>query len=129
MLGNLFERVYVLNLESRPDRWQAFRSRLLPDWPFAEPKRVQAVDGRLVPPPAWWRSGPGSWGCYRSHLSLLEDCLNENVGSVLLMEDDATLVPLPRTGRGVFCSSARGLELCVSRGRAPQAEHPVAAQD
>ncbi|HEY1601636.1 MAG TPA: glycosyltransferase family 25 protein [Pirellulales bacterium] len=93
MQSNLFELVYCLTLASRPDRWQAFRSRLPRDWPFAEPIRVRAVDGRLAPPPAWWRSGPGAWGCYRSHLSILEDCLNKRIESVLLLEDDAIFVP------------------------------------
>lgn len=59
------------------------------DWPFLKPERFAAVDGQHVPPPAWWRGGTGAWGCYRSHLAILEKCLNEEFHSALILEDDA----------------------------------------
>ena len=84
-----FGRCYVVNLDRREDRYQAFLSRLPADWPLAPVERFAAIDGRKCPLPAWWRGGKGAWGCYRSHLGLIERCLNEGVESVLLMEDDA----------------------------------------
>jgi GR25 family glycosyltransferase involved in LPS biosynthesis len=89
---NMFERVFVINLKSRPERWEDFLKRLPKDWPFRTPERFIGVDGKLVPPPPWWRSGQGGWGCHRTHTRILEECLNNNVNSVLVCEDDAVFV-------------------------------------
>lgn len=91
-----FDRVYVVNLDRRPDRMKEFERRVseIPGgWPFAEIVRASGVDGKKCKHPSWWRAGGGAWGCYRSHVRLIEQCLNEGVGSVLLLEDDATFGP------------------------------------
>ena len=88
-----FERVYCVNLDSRPDRWRRFAEGLPADWPFAPPVRVRAIWGKSVKHPDYWHSGNGAWGCYRSHLRIIEECLNEGVQSVLLLEDDALFPP------------------------------------
>ncbi|MGL4943322.1 MAG: glycosyltransferase family 25 protein [Thermoguttaceae bacterium] len=92
MNDNTFEKVYVINLDTRLDRWEAFLRRLPHQWPFAVPERFPGIDGRLVPPPVWWMSGAGAWGCHRTHTRILEDCLRNNVSSVLVCEDDAVFV-------------------------------------
>ena len=33
-----------------------------------------------------------AWGCYKSHLNLIEQCVNEDVASILIFEDDAEFV-------------------------------------
>lgn len=86
---NVFHRCYVVNLDNTPERYQGFLSRIPADWPFAEIIRFPAVDGSRVPMPTWWKSGGGAWGCYRSHTAIIEQCLNDRVESVLLLEDDA----------------------------------------
>jgi hypothetical protein len=58
-------------------------------WPFRKIQRFQAIDGKKVKPPNWWTQGGGAWGCYRSHLRIMEDALNRGVKSVLFLEDDA----------------------------------------
>lgn len=88
-----FERVYCVNLERRPDRWQDFLDGLPADWPFPAPQRYPAIDGQQCPAPKFWKQGNGAWGCYRSHVRILEDCLAGGVESVLLLEDDARFVP------------------------------------
>ena len=86
----MFERVYCVNVERRADRWESFVRGLPEDWPFKPVERFDAVDGSRVMPPAWWLRGcAGAWGCYRSHLRLIEGCLSEGVQSVLIFEDDA----------------------------------------
>ena len=84
-----FDRVYVLNLDRREDRYQQFLKGLPEDWPFKQPERVTAIDGQLVPSPEAWKAGNGAWGCYRSHVRLIEDMLNRQGGPILLLEDDA----------------------------------------
>jgi len=84
-----FERIYCVNLDRRPDRWRRFAEGLPNDWPFPQPIRFRAIDGKLVKHPDYWTAGGGAWGCYLSHLRIIEQCLNEGVRSVLLLEDDA----------------------------------------
>lgn len=83
------DRVACVNLDRRPDRWERFVAGLPADWPWPKPERVSAIDGQVCPPPDWWKQGPGAWGCYRSHLRIVEECLRDGVNSVLLLEDDA----------------------------------------
>jgi hypothetical protein len=92
MLSDIFERVYVINMPRRLDRWEQFNAKLPEDWPFKKPVRYEALDGGIVTPPAWWNGGNGAWGCYRTHLRIWEDCLNRDIQSVLILEDDAVCV-------------------------------------
>ncbi len=58
-------------------------------WPFPEPERFPAIDGRRLATPPQWRAGNGAWGCFRSHLLILEKCLLEGIDSYVVFEDDA----------------------------------------
>lgn len=90
LLYNFFDRVYCVNLRRRPDRLERIKANIQEvGWPFKPVQFVPAVDGKLCQRPEWWRGGGGAWGCYRTHVSLMEACLNEGVESVLLLEDDA----------------------------------------
>lgn len=91
--AQFFERSYVVTLDRRPDRYERFVAGLPADWPFPRPAKFRAIDGQIVKPPRWWRPGDGAWGCYRSHVAILEACLNEGCESVLLFEDDAIFPP------------------------------------
>lgn len=88
-----FDRCHVVSLRRRPDRLKAFWSRLPEDWPFAPVQLFYARDGQCTPAPDWWTAGGGAWGCFRSHLHLIEQALNDGVESLLLLEDDALFVP------------------------------------
>ncbi len=85
------ERVYCVNLDRRPERWQAFLDHVaaVEDWPLPEVRRFSATDGAQPDTPAWWNAGGGAWGCRDSHLRILRECLADGVESVLIFEDDA----------------------------------------
>lgn len=85
-----FDRVVCINLKRRPDRWREFQERVPADFPFGPIERYDAIDGKLSPPPHWWMGGSGAWGCYRSHMRILEECLHARHDSYLVFEDDAT---------------------------------------
>jgi hypothetical protein len=89
----MFARTYCVTLDRRPDRWTEFQAALPQPLPFPAPVRYAAIDGKICKPPAWWRQGAPAWGCYRSHLNIIESCLNEGVESVMIFEDDATFCP------------------------------------
>lgn len=88
-LREAFQRVYVINMDRRPDRWKQFVEALPEEWPFPPPMRWRATDWRRVAAPSGWTSGEGAWGCYRSHLGILEHSLNQGLESFLIFEDDA----------------------------------------
>ena len=85
----MFDCAYCVSLDRRADRWERFVQNIPSDWPFCEVERFAGIDGKLCPTPAWWKQGGGAWGCYRSHLTLIEQALNRGHESILLFEDDA----------------------------------------
>lgn len=84
----MFDRVLVLNLDRRPDRWEVFCDRLPNPWPWPVPERVSAIDGLKLRVPTKWRSGPGAYGCLESHLRIWQEAAEEDQ-SILVFEDDA----------------------------------------
>ena len=88
------ERAFVISLPFRRDRMASFKEQeknvkgCLPEvevWP--------AVHGDTCQPPRNWQAGAGAWGCYRSHMQILEYCLNNRVSSYVVFEDDAQIRP------------------------------------
>ena len=82
---------FCINLASRPDRWDQFQKDHagIFDKPI---ERAEAVNGNACPPPSWWKQGGGAWGCYRSHLAVIESALNRGLNSIIVLEDDAVPV-------------------------------------
>ena len=78
-----------MNLDRRDDRLREWMRQLPDPWLFHEPERFAAIDGRRVATPPQWRAGNGAWGCYRSHMLILEKCLLEHIDSYVVFEDDA----------------------------------------
>ncbi|MFN9418581.1 MAG: glycosyltransferase family 25 protein [Pirellula sp.] len=89
---HIVERCFLINLDRREDRLTEWLAQLPQPWPFPEPERFAAIDGRRLATPPQWRAGNGAWGCYRSHLLILEKCLLEGIDSYVVFEDDAGFV-------------------------------------
>lgn len=93
LLGNAshyFDRVCVISLARREDRLNRFFASVPKAWPFCKIEAIRAVDGKVCRPPTWWKQGGGAWGCYRSHVGIIEDAINRGLKRVLIFEDDAT---------------------------------------
>lgn len=89
-LLDYFDRVVYINLKRRADRRRAFIRRLKTcRWPFREPERFEAIYGDTVGVPPEFTQGGGAYGCRSSHLTILQRALMDEVGSVLVLEDDA----------------------------------------
>lgn len=86
-------RAVVISLARRPERLAAFNGRLLAAFPVANVEVFQAVDGREDAPPNGWQGTPGAWGCYRSHLAVIEQAIADGMERLLVFEDDATFLP------------------------------------
>jgi hypothetical protein len=96
MTKSLWKRAYVINLVRRQDRLRTFRERLAAcDWPinWPKPETYPGIEGDVVGVPDEFTQGGGAYGCRMSHLRILQDCLMGGVGSVLVLEDDADLLP------------------------------------
>lgn len=87
--NRIVERCFLMNLDRRGDRLRDWMKQLPNPWPFPQPERFAAVDGRHIATPPQWRAGNGAWGCYRSHCLILEKCLLEGIDSYVVFEDDA----------------------------------------
>jgi GR25 family glycosyltransferase involved in LPS biosynthesis len=85
----LVERAFVISLAIREDRLARFRAATAGLKSIPEIETRLAVHGDTCLPPEIWTAGAGAWGCYKSHLAILEECLNTGVGSYLVFEDDA----------------------------------------
>ncbi|KLU07231.1 Glycosyl transferase, family 25 [Rhodopirellula islandica] len=87
------ERAVVINLDRDSKRLHRFYQALPADWPFPKPMRFSAWDGSRIPAPPWWVAGDAAWGCFRSHQFVIEQAINDQVQSLLVMEDDAFCHP------------------------------------
>ncbi len=87
-LKSYFGGAFVLNLDSRPDRLEAFYKRMA-QANVTGVERVRAVDGSKCHHPAWVRHGNGAWGCLQSHVRVCQDAIMDGLSSYLVFEDDA----------------------------------------
>jgi hypothetical protein len=85
----LVERAFLINLSFRDDRKQDFFKRYPENSFLPEIEVWPAIHGDTCQPPDIWVSGNGAWGCLKSHIAILEYCLNNNISSYVVFEDDA----------------------------------------
>ncbi len=102
----MFDRVVCLNMNRHADRWERFVRDLPDPWPFVRPKRFRAVDGRHTGCPDWFPGGSGPFGCWQSHLRILEDALCDDIETLLVLEDDAIFVDDFASKAGAFIEEA-----------------------
>lgn len=88
---NLPTNYFVINLAHRLDRLKSFQEKTK-DFPF-DISVSRGICGDICKPPDNWTAGNGAWGCYKSHLNILEQCLNDGIGSYVVFEDDAQFKP------------------------------------
>lgn len=105
---NAYYPVFCINLARREDRWQEFLQHASTVKWFTDEEarahgctpgqtvasdvqRYEAIDGKVLggSPPRWWKQGGGAWGCWRSHVRLMEDCLHQGWDGYIVLEDDA----------------------------------------
>lgn len=92
-MKSFFDQVWLINLKRRPERLERFWSEIeKANWPFRRPWVFEAIDGDKVGVPKFWQTGGGSYGCLRSHLSILERAIMDDVETLLVLEDDAVFL-------------------------------------
>jgi glycosyl transferase, family 25 len=109
-----FEHAYVINLDSRTDRWEKMQSQFT-EMGIDGVERFSAISFDQLendPPPPQFRNRSwalalrngksiatfekklfGAWACLRSHLEIIAHAKNEGWPWVLIMEDDCEFEP------------------------------------
>src|SRR5919197_5147239 len=77
-----FDRIYVINLNRRPDRWRGICTQLER---FGVQHRVTRIQGG--------DDLPGALGCFDSHLNCLKRAQDDDAKTPLILEDDALFMP------------------------------------
>lgn len=107
-------KAVCINLKVRDDRWQGLKKSVTKNASWLKVDRLDAVDGRVAPPPAkdvakkwsterlakmfhWYRPktipmSPGERGCCASHLKAWRKCA-AGKQPLIVLEDDAVLLP------------------------------------
>lgn len=84
-LNNFFSKIYCINLDRRPDRWEQCVDEFKRNDVFVE--RVSAVDGKEFPKS---RMGikSGAYGLLLTNIKILEDAILNKYENILIFEDD-----------------------------------------
>jgi GR25 family glycosyltransferase involved in LPS biosynthesis len=110
--ASFFDRAVVITLRRTPDRLAQFLSRPSP----FKPEIFYAVDGDYVPAPEWFHQGGGAWGCWRSHVRVIEQALMDGINWLLVMEDDCAFVPDAESRLKEFLSKVPADAHCLMIG-------------
>lgn len=82
-----FDRVYIINLKTRPDRWSEIQVQLQKAGIDPASEKVQRFDA-VRPPDAGAFPSIGARGCFMSHLGVLQDARQHGYQRILVLEDD-----------------------------------------
>lgn len=119
--------VYVINMERRTDRWEAFQTVWRDILPWDRVVRFSASEGVLLPgfgEKPWFRgrkrdrTWAGRAGCALSHARALRDAKARGWSRVLILEDDA-LPAVPGTALPKVLAS-EGWDLLYLGGQEPE---------
>ena len=91
-LNKFFPHQVCINLERRRDRWERMQA-MFAHHRLNKVARFPALDGLDLTIPDSWDDFPGSYGCLRSHLAVVEDALKNKRSHVLILEDDVAFHP------------------------------------
>lgn len=83
------DRIYCINLDRRRDRWEKVEKHFFDR--ELKVHRFSAVDGSSLLGETTYRSGV--FGCFSSHINVLEDAISQGFKRIIILEDDAVLHP------------------------------------
>jgi GR25 family glycosyltransferase involved in LPS biosynthesis len=90
ILHKNFDRIYCINLSTRPDRWEAFQKEM-DKFGIKDIIRFDAINGKELDYTNMVYNKSllaGEVGILLTHLKLIEECKRDNIERVLIMEDD-----------------------------------------
>jgi hypothetical protein len=84
-LSKYFDKIYVINLDRRPDRYETFQKEIF-KYGIENVERFSAIDGTITSNNM--KLLAGEIGVLQSHLEIIKKCKKEGLKNVLIMEDD-----------------------------------------
>lgn len=86
-----FDKIYTISLtKKRPNKINEFMNLLPKNWSLGRIDVFDAVDGTLEELPLWWNEKlKGAYGCYKSHLNILNEIMVNDWVNTMILEDDA----------------------------------------
>jgi hypothetical protein len=85
-LSKYFDKIYVINLDRRPDRYESFKTEMC-KFGVKNIEKFSAIDGNLITQNNV-KLLAGEIGILQSHLTIIKKCKEEGLNNVLIMEDD-----------------------------------------
>lgn len=85
-----FERVYIINLPHRTDRRREMQAELARVGLRVDGQKIR-FQKAIRPDDAGAFPSLGARGCYLSHLSVLNEAIDNDLASILVMEDDLSI--------------------------------------
>ena len=84
-LNDYFDKIYCINLDKRTDRWKESTDEFK-KWDISGVTRYSAVDGSLLNINTNLLTG--EIGILKTHIDILNEAIDNEYGSILLIEDD-----------------------------------------
>jgi glycosyl transferase family 25 len=89
-LFDRFDKVYLINLDRRPDRLDNFQKQV-EKYNLGEYERISAVDGKEVNLDNYTKNIlPGELGLVLTNLNIIKDAKQNNYKNILILEDDCS---------------------------------------
>jgi GR25 family glycosyltransferase involved in LPS biosynthesis len=83
MINDYFDRIYCINLNRRRDKWLEVQKEFVKHSLIVN--RFQAIDASRLSP---MKINAGAHGCLLSHDAVIDMARDDNLNSVLILEDD-----------------------------------------
>jgi len=84
-LNKYFDKIFCINLDRRPDRWESVKKEF-EKWGITSVERYSAIDGNTIENNTNILNG--ELGILETHYNLIKKCKDENLDTILVMEDD-----------------------------------------
>ena len=93
LLNKIVEKKFLINLEKRPERLAHAQAQLAKHG-INDVELVKAIDGVALGLKSHIeRLTPGMIGCYQTHRNIMKHCLDNNINSYVVFEDDLQFIP------------------------------------
>jgi glycosyl transferase family 25 len=108
-IKDFFERVYVINLPYRKDRYRQMAQELEKAGMPLSPNKVEIFPA-IRPNDAINFPSVGALGCFLSHLSILKQAKKDGLANVLILEDDLVISERFRTDQALIVEQLRSVD-------------------
>ena len=89
-LNDFFSKIYCINLDSRPDKYEICASEF--EKFGIEVERVSGIDGNRVIKPSGENVSNGAYGLWSTHIKLIEEAIKNKYENILIFEDDVAFI-------------------------------------